>query len=108
MSAVGLRYARAFVDVVVGDKLDPGKTLQELQTIAATAQDNEALRQVWGSPAIPAEQKRGLLDAIAKREGMSRLVRNFIAVLIDHRRIGLLEEVVKDFEVELYARLGFA
>lgn len=107
MSAVGLRYARAFVDVAVADKLDPNQTLQELRTIADTARDSAPLRKVWESPAIPAEQKRGLLDAIAKREGISRLVRNFIAVLIDHRRIGLLEEITKDFEEELYARLGF-
>ena len=107
MSAVGLRYARAFVDVVVGDKLDPNKTVEELQTIAATAHESQPLRKVWESPAIPAEQKRGLLDVIAKREGISRLVRNFLAVLIDHRRIGLLDEITKDFEEELYSRLGF-
>jgi F-type H+-transporting ATPase subunit delta len=35
-------------------------------------------------------------------------VRNFVAVLIDHRRIALLEEVVQDSEKELNRRLGFA
>jgi F-type H+-transporting ATPase subunit delta len=106
MSAVGLRYARAFVDVVVADKLDAAKTLEQLQSIATSARESAPLRTVWESPAIPAEQKRGLLDAIAKREGISRMVRNFIAVLIDHRRIGLLDEITKEFEQELYARLG--
>ncbi len=107
MSAVGRRYARAFADVVLGNHLDPDKTLQELMTIAATARDNAELRKVWESPAIPAEQKRRLLDALVKREGLSRPVRNFIAVLIDHRRITLLDEIVRDFEQELYSRLSF-
>ena len=64
MSAATSRYARAFVDVVVDGHLDANRVLQELQSIAATAHESLQLRQVWESPAIPAEQKRGLLDAI--------------------------------------------
>jgi F-type H+-transporting ATPase subunit delta len=108
MSAVTSRYARAFVDVVMDGRLDALKVSQELRTIAATAQSSLELRRVWESPAIPAEQKRALLDAIVNREGLARPVRNFIAVLIDHRRIGWLDQVVKDFEQQLDSRLGFA
>jgi F-type H+-transporting ATPase subunit delta len=108
MSVVSSRYARAFVDVVLESHLDANKTLQELHNIAAAAQDSVDLRRVWESPAIPAEQKRSILDAIVAREGMSRPVRNFIAVLIDHRRINLLNQVIRDFELELYSRLGFS
>jgi F-type H+-transporting ATPase subunit delta len=108
MSAVTNRYARAFVDVVMSDRLDALKVSKELQTMAATAQSSPELRRVWESPAISAAQKRALLDAIVGREGLSRPVRNFIAVLIDHRRIDLLEQVVKDFEQQLNSRMGFA
>ena len=108
MSVVTSRYARAFVDVVLGDRLGATRTLQELQTIAATSQSSPELRKVWESPAIPAEQKRRLLDAIVEREGISRPVRNFVAVLIDHRRIALIAEMLRDFEKELNSRLGFA
>ncbi len=108
MSAVTSRYARAFVDVVVGDRLDAGRTLQELQIVAANNQSSPELRKIWESPAIPAEQKRRLLDALVAREGISRPVRNFVAVLIDHHRIALMDEVAKDFEKELNSRLGFA
>ena len=59
------------------------------------------LREVWEAPSIPAEQKRALLDAIVAREGISRPVRNFMAVLMDHRRIKFLEPIVKEFEQEL-------
>jgi len=99
MSAATSRYARAFVDVVVDGHLDANRVLQELQSIAATAHESLQLRQVWESPAIPAEQKRGLLDAIVAQEGVSRPVRNLIAVLIDHRRIGSLDQVVKTFVI---------
>ena len=45
------------------------------------------LRRVWENPAVPAEQKRKLLDAIVQRDGIEKQVRNLIAVLIDHRRV---------------------
>lgn len=108
MSAATSRYARAFVDVVVEHKLDANRVLQELQSITAISRTSAELRQVWESPAIAADQKRSLLDAIVARQGISRPVRNLIAVLIDHRRIGLLDQVVKDFQQELDSRLGFA
>ena len=102
MSAATSRYARAFVDVVVEHKLDANRVLQELQSITAISRTSAE------SPAIAADQKRSLLDAIVARQGISRPVRNLIAVLIDHRRIGLLDQVAKDFQQELDSRLGFA
>jgi F-type H+-transporting ATPase subunit delta len=108
MSVVTSRYARAFVDVVIDARLDPSRVLQELEGISAIARHSEELRKVWESPAIPSEQTRQLLDAIVARQGISRPVRNFIAVLIDHRRIIMLEQVLKDFQHELDNRLGFA
>jgi F-type H+-transporting ATPase subunit delta len=66
------------------------------------------LRRVWENPAVPAEQKRKLLDAIVQREGIDKPVRNLIAVLIDHRRLPFLPRIVDQLEKELDARLGFA
>jgi F-type H+-transporting ATPase subunit delta len=107
MASATNTYARAFADAVLDGRLDPGKTLQEAQALAELVAGNKQLRDVWETPSIPAEQKRAVLDAIVAREGISRTVRNFIAVLIDHRRINLLEPIVKQFEQELNQRLGF-
>ncbi len=57
---------------------------------------------------MPAEQKRGLLDAIVQREGIDKPVRNLVAVLIDHRRVPFLQRIIEQLEKELDARLGFA
>ena len=40
--------------------------------------------------------------------GVAKPIRNFIAILIDHRRIAMLDDMVRQFEVELDAQLGFA
>ncbi len=38
----------------------------------------------------------------------SRQVRNFFAVLIDHRRVSQLDDIVAEFQHEISDRLGFA
>jgi F-type H+-transporting ATPase subunit delta len=63
---------------------------------------------VWENPAVPAEQKRSLLDAIVQREEIEKHVRNLVAVLIDHRRVQFLARIVEQLKKELDARMGFA
>jgi len=107
MASVTNTYARAFADAVFAMHLDPATTLEEAQTMAALVSQSKELRQVWEAPSIAAVQKRAVLDAIVAREGFSPVVRNFLAVLIDHRRIHFLGAIVKQFELELDRRLGF-
>ena len=108
MASITSTYARAFADVVTGSQLDASRTVREVESLAALVAESKELREVWEAPSIPAEQKRGLLDAIAARESVSRQVRNFFAVLIDNQRIQFLAPIVKQFEEELNRRLGFA
>ncbi len=108
MASVISSYARAFAEVVIERRLDFAKILQELQALARLLAGSTELRRVWESPAIPAEQKRRVLDVIVAREGISRPVRNFMAVLMDHRRVHFFEPIVHQFEQEMNRRLGFA
>lgn len=108
MAAVLSRYARAFADVVMDKRLDAGQTMEQVNALVALVESSPDLRRVWESPAIAIEQKRLLLDSIAARLGVSKTVRNFVAVLIDHHRIAALPQIVKQFETELYQRLGLA
>ena len=108
MASVTNTYARAFADVVMSMHLDAAVTLAEAQQMAEFARDNKGLREVWDAPAISAEQKRAVLDSIVQRAGISRPVRNFVAVLIDHRRTRFIGEIVTQFAQELNQRLGFA
>jgi len=108
MASVTGVYARAFADVVFDKQLDVSRTLAETTSIAALVAGSKELREVWQAPSIPADQKRRLLDAIIAREGISKPVRNFMAVLIDHHRVSFLDGIVKQFEEELDQRLGIA
>lgn len=108
MAAVASRYARALVDVVMSQKIDPAIAVQQVNTIVDAVKESADLRKVWEAPDILASQKRNLLDAIGKQIGMQRTIRNFFAVLIDHQRIAMVEQIARQFEVELDAELGFA
>ena len=108
MATVVNTYARAFADVVIGSRLDAARTLAEAQQIATLAEQSRELREVWDNPSIAAEQKRAVLDAIVQRAGISRPVRNFVAVLIDKARTRFLTEIVKQFAHDLNERLGIA
>jgi len=108
MASVASIYARAFADVIFGDHLDASRSIAELRTIAALLAESAELRRVWDNPAIPADQKRKVLDVIAQRDGISKQVRNLIAVLIDHRRMHFFQTIIDQLEKELDSRMGFA
>ncbi len=108
MASISGRYARAFAEVIFDLRVPPEQALGELSEIAALLKSNEDLRTVLGNPAVPHRQKLSLLDAIVSRLGGSRALRNFLAVLIDHRRIGQIEEIARQVRQELNQRMGIA
>jgi F-type H+-transporting ATPase subunit delta len=94
--------------VVLGSHLNSDRSIAELRAVASLLAESSELRRVWENPAIPPEQKRRVLDVITERDGISKQVRNLIAVLIDHRRVHFLEPIIRQLEKELDARMGFA
>src|SRR5258708_13953364 len=77
MAAVAGRYARAFSEVIVEQKVDPQKAVVELNTVAELVSGSAALRTVFQNPAVERKQKLQLLDAIIKLIGGSNRLRNF-------------------------------
>jgi len=102
------RYARAFADVVVEKKLDPRKMEDEVGAFVTIVESVPDLRTVWENPSVEARQKLAVLDRIITHIGGSRVLRNFVAVVIDHRRVAALSEIARQFEIDLNERLGLA
>lgn len=107
MASVISSYARAFADAVIELKLDPNQVRGEVRGVLEMLEQSQDLERVWENPAIPHDQKLKVLDAVAQRAGLTKAVRNFLAVIIDHRRMRMLPAIAKQFEVELNDRLGF-
>jgi F-type H+-transporting ATPase subunit delta len=109
-SAVGMRYAKALIEVVMapGSAVDPQKTLEELRAINAMIGESEPLHHALLSPAVSLGRKRAVLGRLLQPFGASKVIRNFIFVVIDHRRIEQLGSIAEAFSALLDERLGFA
>ena len=94
MAAVDLRYARALAAVVADQKLDVVAAQGQLNDFLETLEASAELREVLENPSIPEPQKLNVLDAIAAKTGMSKTVRNFIAVIASHQRLHELRDMI--------------
>jgi len=108
-SAVANRYARALVDLVTapGSPVQPEDAVAQVRAISAMVAGSEELRTALLTPAIPNSRKRAVLGRLLGEMPVSELVRNFVYVIIDHRRIGMLPEMSEAFDLLVDERLGF-
>ena len=110
LSAVATRYAHALADVVTAgaSPIHPDDALKELRTFEAALNESSELRNALISPSVPVGRKRAVVGRIGDILELSRIVRNFLFVLIDHRRIASLTGILHSFELVMEERLGFA
>jgi len=110
LSAIAARYADALADVVTAPNsaVRSAEAIEELRAFAAAFKSSAALRNALVSPAVPGSRKKAVVGQVGKRLGLSKISLNFLFVLIDHRRIGSLPEILQAFEQTLDERLGFA
>jgi F-type H+-transporting ATPase subunit delta len=90
-----------------GSALKPEDAVTQLAAIEAVIHESPELRIALLTPAIQNSRKRAVMAKLLERTGASPLIRNFIYVAIDHRRIGVISEIREAFELQLDERLGF-
>jgi len=94
MAVVDLRYARALAAVISDQKLDLVATQGQLNGFADLLAESAELREVLENPSIPEAEKLKVLDGLAPRLGLSRPIRNFIALLTHHQRLHELPQMI--------------
>lgn len=108
MSALSLRYARAFAQVTSTTHPNTDAIQGQLRDFAATLDESRPLREVMFDPSIPMSQKLGVLDGLAERLGLVHEVRNFIAVIVSHQRLGELQDILTDYSTLADEQAGMA
>lgn len=108
-SAVAHRYAHALVDIVMADgsPLKPEDAVTQLRAVETLIQESPELRTALLTPAIQNSRKRAVMAKLLDDIGGSQLIKNFVYVIIDHRRIGAIADIREAFELQLDERLGF-
>lgn len=108
-SAIASRYASALADVATGKAagLDLQQVVRELRTFDDALRSSPELQNALTSPAVPAGRKRAVVGRLGDRLELSRITRNFLFVLVDHRRIAGLDDIIETFELIVDQRRGF-
>jgi F-type H+-transporting ATPase subunit delta len=109
-SALAARYAGALADVVTkpASAVKPHDAAAQLNAFVAALGVSRELHEILHTPAVPASRKKAVVARIADMLGLARPIRNFLFVLVDHRRVAALSEIARVFEQILDERLGFA
>jgi F-type H+-transporting ATPase subunit delta len=110
LSAVAKRYASALADVVTDGHagLRPQDAMAELRSFEALLNSSPELQNALVTPAVPGNRKKAVVGRFADLLKLSKITRNFLFVLVDHRRITSLSEIIQSFELVVDERLGFA
>jgi F-type H+-transporting ATPase subunit delta len=110
LSSVATRYAKALADVSAtpAGGLRPEDALSQLRAFAGALAASRELENALMTPAVPTSRKRAVVGRIAGVLKLSPIARNFLFVLIDHRRIALLDAILHSFELIVDERMGYA
>jgi F-type H+-transporting ATPase subunit delta len=107
LSVLAQRYASALADVTL-ERGNAEGAKKELGNFAEMFKVSADLRNFLETPAVSRESKHGLIQKLGARMGLSPAVRNFLYVLVDHRRMAMVDEIARAFDEETNARLGIA
>lgn len=107
-SGIGSRYARALGDIVLAPKsgLDPAAITAQLRAFEQVLAESPDLVAALLTPAVPTVRKRAVVSKLAGTLGLSPVVRNFLFVLLDHRRMPQLSEIREAFERRVNEQSG--
>ncbi len=101
--AVAARYAHALVQLVEDARSGLTREAAESQLAAFSAllAESKELREALITPAVSPSRKRAAASRLADAVGLHRLLKNFLFVLIDHRRIPLFDAIREAFQARL-------
>ena len=107
MKSASLQYANAMADIALAQgAAEPAA--KQLHDFGAAYTESAELRTFLASPAVSVEAKHAVIEKIMARLGASKIIRNFLFVIVDHRRTQLIPEVIATFHQVIRQRQGVA
>ena len=104
MRAIAQRYASALVEVAIeGETAE--KTRGDLAEFLELQSESVDLRNFLASPSIPRREKHALIAKLVGRLEASEILRNFLYIIADNRRIQLLPEIYQEYVRQQHERL---
>ena len=104
MSVAASRYAKALLDVLYPAKAEVGRE-QLLKFSSLLSQQAEA-RVLLENPTVSVERRKELLARVGDALALEPPIRNFLSLLVERNRLGLMDEIVQTYESLLDEKLG--
>ena len=109
MNALSAHYAQALTDAVFAPSsgLSPEDAVEQFRTAEQMIADSKQLHLALLSPAVSKLKKQAIVSKLSDLLQLHRIVRNFLLVIISHRRIADLKAMLESFEEAVDTRLGW-
>jgi F-type H+-transporting ATPase subunit delta len=107
--ALANHYARALGEAVFRSNsgLSPQDAVEQLRTAESLISGSKELALALLSPAVKKTRKEAIIVRLADELGLHRIIRNFLLVVISHRRTKELKAMRHGFEAVVDERLGW-
>ncbi len=89
-SRAALRYAKAILNLA-GEKKATDVVEKDMRLVSSTISENKELQDFLANPVVKGSDKRDALLSVFK--GCSKITEGTISMLVDNKRIGMLNEV---------------
>lgn len=109
MDALSTHYAQALADAVfaANSGLDPHAAVEQLRGAESLLTNSKQLQLALLSPAVNKTRKQAVIAKLAEEMSLHRVIRNFLLVLVSHRRVADLKAMRESFEEVVDERLGW-
>lgn len=91
-SNISKRYARAFFAIAAEDQKYE-VYYNELKLFSSVVEENNNLKELFLNPIFDQHEKKAVVDSILQRITVSTATANFLRLLVDKQRIGILPEI---------------
>lgn len=107
--AIAKHYASALADAVFkpDSGLSPQDSVNQLRTVHSLFSESKLLERALLSPAVKRTRKAAIAGRIADDLGLHRLIKNFLLVIVSHRRTAEMSAILREFEAVVDERTGW-
>jgi F-type H+-transporting ATPase subunit delta len=108
-NALSTHYAEALADAVFAPNadLEPEEAVRQLRKAAELFASSQELHRVLMSPAVPRHRKIQIIGKLVDEFKFHRLIRNFLMVIVEHRRSSDFQGLILSFEAAVDQRQGY-
>jgi len=99
------RYARALLGIGT-DQNNYEALGREVRALAEVFEVSDELGDVLTNPAFPRDDREKILDALFRRLGTSRIVKNFTMLLLDRERIRIIPDIARELDAMIDDKAG--